>query len=136
MNSYERQLLIDVCDQIIKCGINVVFNSGSAIHPLIQAYLAQHGVMSVGHVDFKTAQMLSVVTGCPIRTSVQNLTVNDLFGYAQCVEQVLMAEEKVIQLSGCRVNRKDPWVSVLIRAPATTLMDECVAPSLLTSILS
>jgi T-complex protein 1 subunit beta len=126
INTYEKEILIEACNRIIKCGINVIFNSGHAIHPIAQSYLFKNNILCVGHVDFKTAHMLSIITGCPIYTQISENDIESAnFGFAECVEQVVIAEEKMIKLSGCNSNSKEPWCSVLLRAPTRTLLDEC-----------
>lgn len=152
INAYERESIFGVCQQIVSSGVNVVFNSGHAIHPLAQSYLFRHNVLCVGHVDYRTAQMIATVTGATIQSQLLTNDLECVVGRADSVKQVILSDEKVIRICGCRhyqtgdtddddgdsgasndetrratrkKKNKKQWSSILLRAPTVSLLDEC-----------
>lgn len=116
LSSFEQQEIQSLCKKIVDLGVNVVFN-GHPIFDTAKHYFTSHGVLCVGNLDFKQIDMLSLATGCPIVTNLEYVKGN--LGKAGLVEQVCIADEMAVKVTGC------DWCSVLLRAPTKTMLSEC-----------
>jgi T-complex protein 1 subunit beta len=123
LSRIEIEHLENVCETIVKLGVNVVFNCGIAIHQHAEQYFNSKNIMCMGFIDFTDSNMLSKVTGAHIITRIDDNSVYSRLGHADLVQHVIMANEPALIISGCQIT--DSWCSILLRAPTKSMLSEC-----------
>ncbi|RLF09862.1 MAG: thermosome subunit [Thermoprotei archaeon] len=115
----EANVLRKMVEKISSVGANVVF-CGKGIDDVAQHFLAKKGIMAVRRVKRSDVEKLAKATGARIVTSIDDLSPSDL-GEAESVEEVKVADEKMIFVRGCKNPRA---VSILIRGSSDMSIKE------------
>ncbi|KAL9642177.1 hypothetical protein ABK040_007181 [Willaertia magna] len=147
---YQIEMLKDLCDKLIKLNINIIFNIGLGFHSFVQEYFYKHNIICVGFVDFKNAEIISIVTNAKVVNSIyslfsDNLLINnnisntiddssvlvdkvdrkeeeEWFGFIGRLE--ICFEFNEIIINDCKVKDNFIWKSICICAPTESLCDE------------
>ena len=115
----EANVLRKMVEKIASVGANVVFCE-KGIDDVAQHFLAKKGIMAVRRVKRSDIEKLAKATGARIVTSIEDLSAGDL-GEAELVEEVKVADEKMIFVRGCKNPRA---VSILIRGSSDMSIKE------------
>jgi len=97
-----------------------VFVNRQLIYNYPEQLLAEKGVMVIEHADFDGVERLSAVTGADIVSTFDNPEKTKL-GFAECVEEMIIGEDKVIKFSGCS---RGEACSIVLRGASSHLLDE------------
>jgi len=115
----EVNVLKKMVEKIASVGANVVFCE-KGIDDVAQHFLAKKGIMAVRRVKRSDIEKIAKATGAKIVTSIDDMSENDL-GYAEVVEEVKVADEKMVFIRGCKNPRA---VSILIRGSSDMSIKE------------
>ena len=115
----ERQKMMDKCEKIAKHNANVFVNR-QLIYNLPEEYFTSHGINSIEQADFSGVERLALVTGGDIISTFDTPELVKL-GYADCVETIMIGEDKLIKFSGC----KEPATcTIVLRGATVQMLDE------------
>ncbi|MCS7140136.1 MAG: TCP-1/cpn60 chaperonin family protein [Candidatus Nezhaarchaeota archaeon] len=115
----ETNVLRKMVEKIVSVGANVVFCE-KGIDDVAQHFLAKKGIMAARRVKRSDIEKLAKATGARIVTSIEDLSPSDL-GEAELVEEVKVADEKMIFVRGCKNPRA---VSILLRGSSDMSVKE------------
>ena len=115
----ESQIVKDMCDILIKMGVNVVFST-KGIDEVAQQYLARNKIIGVRRVFRDDLLKLSKAIGGTIITDIGSCDKSFL-GFAEKVTEEKLSYTKVIKVEGCP-NPKS--VTLLIRGSTDQMIDE------------
>ncbi|MEM2026027.1 MAG: thermosome subunit beta, partial [Desulfurococcaceae archaeon] len=115
----ETKVLKKMVEKIASVGVNVVFCE-KGIDDVAQHFLAKKGIMAARRVKRSDIEKLAKATGAKIVTSIEDMSEGDL-GEAELVEEVKVADEKMIFVRGCKNPRA---VSILIRGSSDMSIKE------------
>lgn len=107
------------CDKIIAHGCNVFINR-QLIYNLPESIFTENGVMAIEHADFDGIERLAAVTGGEV---VSTFDRPDLVTMGECdvIEEVMIGEDKVIRLGGCKSGKA---CSIVLRGASSHVLDE------------
>jgi len=84
--------------------------------------LADKGKLVIEHADFEGVERLAAATGAEILSTFDNPErSNEVLGYCDLIEEIMIGEDKVIRFSGCK---KDEACSVVLRGASNHIIDE------------
>jgi thermosome len=115
----EERMLRNIADKVIKSGATVVFCQ-KGIDDLVQHFLSKAGIYAARRVKQSDIEKLSMATGAPILSSLDELNKNEL-GYAGLVYEQKVGNEDLTYIQDCR-NPKA--VTLLIRGGTEHVVDE------------
>ena len=80
-----------------------VFINRQLIYNYPESLLADKGVMVIEHADFDGIERLAAATGAEILSTFDNPERKDtILGHCDLIEEVMIGEDKVIHLQGCK----------------------------------
>ncbi len=115
----EEKMLKTMVDKIKATGANVVFCQ-KGVDDLVQHYLAKNGIMAARRVKESDLKKLAKATGAKVRTSVDELSKDDL-GIAGLVEERKVGDESMIFVEKCKEPKA---VSIILRGGTEHVVDE------------
>jgi T-complex protein 1 subunit beta len=78
--------------------------------------------MVIEHADFEGVERLAAATGAEILSTFDNPErKEEVLGYAEKIEEIMIGEDKVIRFSGCK---KDEACTIVLRGASTHILDE------------
>lgn len=107
------------CEKIIAHGCNVFINR-QLIYNLPESIFTDRGIMAIEHADFDGIERLAAVTGGEV---VSTFDRPDLVTMGECdvIEEVMIGEDKVIRLGGCKSGEA---CSIVLRGASSHVLDE------------
>ncbi|KAH0790273.1 T-complex protein 1 subunit beta [Histomonas meleagridis] len=115
----ERKKMIDKCEKIAAHHPNVFVNR-QLIYNLPEEYFTSHGINSVEQADFAGVERLALVTGGDI-VSTFDTPESVKLGHCDCVETIMIGEDKLLKFSGC----KEPATcTIVLRGATVQMLDE------------
>ena len=115
----EERMIKEMVDSIVKSGANVVFSEKS-IDDMALHFLAKKNIMTIKSVSSSDMDKLAKATGGKITSSIVDLSSTSL-GKAKIIEEVKVAEDKLIYIRECK-NPKA--VTIVIRGASGQVIDE------------
>uniref|UniRef100_A0A7S2EMK0 CCT-beta n=1 Tax=Trieres chinensis TaxID=1514140 RepID=A0A7S2EMK0_TRICV len=115
----EKDKMRRKCDKIMEHGCNVFINR-QLIYNFPESIFAENNIMAIEHADFDGVERLAAVTGGEV---VSTFDRPDLVTLGECdvVEEVMIGEDKVMRLSGCKSGEA---CSIVLRGASSHLLDE------------
>mmetsp|Transcript_4010 Transcript_4010/g.5878 ORF Transcript_4010/g.5878 Transcript_4010/m.5878 type:complete len:528 (+) Transcript_4010:110-1693(+) len=115
----EKQRMRQKCDKIMSHGCNVFINR-QLIYNLPESIFTENGIMAIEHADFDGIERLAAVTGGEV---VSTFDRPDLVTMGECdtIEEVMIGEDKVIRLGGCKSGEA---CSIVLRGASSHVLDE------------
>lgn len=115
----EKQKMRLKVDKILKHDCNVFINR-QLIYNLPESIFAEKGIMAIEHADFDGVERLAAVTGGEI---VSTFDAPELVTLGECdvIEEIMIGEDKVIRLSGCKTGKA---CTVVLRGASSHVLDE------------
>ena len=99
-----------------------VFINRQLIYDYPERLLADKGVMVIEHADFEGVERLAKSLGAEILSTFDAPEKADsVIGKCELIEEVMLGEDKVIKLSGCKLGEA---CSVILRGSSSHLLDE------------
>lgn len=84
--------------------------------------LADKGKLVIEHADFEGVERLAAATGAEILSTFDAPERKDeVLGYCDLIEEIMIGEDKVIRFSGCK---KDEACTVVLRGASNHIIDE------------
>lgn len=84
--------------------------------------LADKGKLVIEHADFEGVERLAAATGAEILSTFDAPERKDeILGYCDLIEEIMIGEDKVIRFSGCK---KDEACTVVLRGASNHIIDE------------
>lgn len=84
--------------------------------------MAEKGIMVIEHADFDGIERLAAATGGEILSTFDSPDrKNDILGYCDTIEEIMIGEDKVIKFSGCK---RDEACTIVLRGASTHIVDE------------
>lgn len=84
--------------------------------------LADKGKLVIEHADFEGVERLAAATGAEILSTFDAPDRKDeVLGYCDLIEEIMIGEDKVIRFSGCK---KDEACTVVLRGASNHIIDE------------
>lgn len=84
--------------------------------------LADKGKLVIEHADFEGVERLAAATGAEILSTFDAPErSNEVLGYCDLIEEIMIGEDKVIRFSGCK---KDEACTVVLRGASNHIIDE------------
>lgn len=78
--------------------------------------------MVIEHADFEGVERLAASTGAEILSTFDNPERKDeVLGYCDLIEEMMIGEDKVIRFSGCK---KDEACTIVLRGASQHIIDE------------
>jgi len=115
----ERERMLAKCQKIVDHGINVFINR-QLIYNLPEQFFAEKGVMAIEHADFDGIERLALVLDGEIVSTFDNPSLVKL-GECDLIEEVMVAEDKMIKFSGVKSGAA---CSIVLRGPTNHILDE------------
>jgi len=116
----ERDRIRERCQDIINLGVKAIINHGQ-IYSIAEQCFVEAGIMCIEIKEFEECEIISFATGCPILSDFSDID-HIKFGEANCIEEIVIGDNKMIKISGCP-NPKA--CTILLRAPTESMLDEC-----------
>ncbi|KAL7514694.1 hypothetical protein ACHAXN_012076 [Cyclotella atomus] len=115
----EKDRMRQKCEKIIAHGCNVFINR-QLIYNLPESIFTDRGIMAIEHADFDGIERLAAVTGGEV---VSTFDRPDLVTMGECdvIEEVMIGEDKVIRLGGCKSGEA---CSIVLRGASSHVLDE------------
>jgi len=107
------------CEKIIAHGANVFINR-QLIYNLPESIFAEAGVMAIEHADFDGVERLAAVLGGDVTSTFDHPELVTL-GECDLVEEVMIGEDKVIRLGGCKSGAA---CTIVLRGASSHVLDE------------
>jgi len=115
----EKDKMRQKCQKIIAHGINVFINR-QLIYNLPESIFAEAGVMAIEHADFDGVERLAAVLGGGVTSTFDHPELVTL-GECEVVEEVMIGEDKVIRLGGCKSGAA---CTIVLRGASSHVLDE------------
>jgi len=115
----EREKMVDKCKKIMGHGGNVFINR-QLIYNLPEQFFADHNVCAIEHADFDGMERLALVLGAEIVSTFDHPELVKL-GHCKLVEEIMLAEDKVIRFSGVALGEA---CTIVLRGASQHLLDE------------
>lgn len=115
----EKQKMRLKVDKICQTNCTVFINR-QLIYNLPESIFAEKGVMAIEHADFDGVERLAAVTGGDIVSTFDSPELITL-GECDVVEEVMIGEDKVIRLGGCKSGKA---CSLVLRGASSHVLDE------------
>jgi len=115
----EKEKMRAKCGKIVAHGCNVFINR-QLIYNLPESIFAEKGIMAIEHADFDGVERLAAVTGGEV---VSTFDRPDLVTLGECkvIEEVMIGEDKVIRLGGCKSGEA---CTIVLRGASSHVLDE------------
>jgi len=99
-----------------------IFINRQLVYNYPEQLFAEAGVMVIEHADFEGIERLSKSLGAEILSTFDApSTADKVLGSAECVEEIMIGEDKMIKFSGCGLNQAS---TVVLRGSSSHLLDE------------
>lgn len=115
----ERDKMKAKVDKIIATGCNVFINR-QLIYNYPEELFKKADVLAIEHSDFDGTERLAAVLGGDIVSTFDDSDQIKL-GVCDCVEEIMIGEDKVIRFSGCAENKA---CTIVLRGASTHVLDE------------
>jgi len=115
----EKDRMRQKCEKIMSHGANVFINR-QLIYNLPESIFAERGVMAIEHADFDGVERLAAVTGGEVASTFDHPELVTL-GECDVVEEIMIGEDKVIRLGGCKSGEA---CTIVLRGASSHLLDE------------
>jgi len=115
----EKDKMRQKCDKIIAHGANVFINR-QLIYNLPEAIFAERNIMAIEHADFDGVERLAAVTGGEVTSTFDHPELVTL-GECKVVEEIMIGEDKVIRLGGCKSGAA---CTIVLRGASSHVLDE------------
>ncbi|KON33764.1 MAG: thermosome subunit [miscellaneous Crenarchaeota group-6 archaeon AD8-1] len=115
----EERMIREMVDSIEKSGANVVFSEKS-IDDMAVYFLSKKNILAIKSVSSSDMEKLARATGGKVTSNIMDLS-SDSLGKAKLVEEVKVAEDKLIFIRECK-NPKA--VTIVIRGASAQILDE------------
>lgn len=115
----EKKKMRDKVERILAHGCNVFINR-QLIYNLPESIFAERGVTAIEHADFEGVERLAAVTGGDI-VSTFDAPEKVTLGECDVVEEIMIGEDKVVRLGGCKSGRA---CTVVLRGASSHVLDE------------
>jgi len=115
----EKNKMRQKCEKIIAHGANVFINR-QLIYNLPESIFAENGIMAIEHADFDGVERLAAVTGGEVVSTFDHPELVTL-GECDVVEEIMIGEDKVIRLGGCKSGAA---CTIVLRGASSHLLDE------------
>lgn len=115
----EKEKMRQKCEKIIAHGANVFINR-QLIYNLPESIFAERGIMAIEHADFDGVERLAAVTGGEVASTFDHPELVTL-GECDVVEEIMIGEDKVIRLGGCKSGEA---CTIVLRGASSHLLDE------------
>lgn len=115
----EKEKMRAKCKKIIAHKCNVFINR-QLIYNLPESIFTQEGIISIEHADFDGVERLAAVTGGEVASTFDHPELVTL-GHCALVEEVMIGEDKVIRLSGCKTGEA---CTIVLRGSSSHVLDE------------
>lgn len=106
-------------EKIIAHGCNVFINR-QLIYNLPESIFAAKGIMAIEHADFEGVERLAAVTGADVVSTFDHPELVTL-GECDVVEEVMIGEDTVIRLGGCKCGDA---CTIVLRGANSQVLDE------------
>jgi len=115
----EKEKMKAKVDKITAHKCNVFINR-QLIYNYPESLFAERGIMAIEHADFDGVERLAAVTGGEV---VSTFDRPDLVTLGECdiVEEVMIGEDKVVRLGGCKSGEA---CSIVLRGASSHVLDE------------
>ena len=87
---------------------------------LVVSVGAEKGIMAIEHADFDGVERLAAVTGGDVVSTFDHPELVTL-GECEVVEEIMIGEDKVIRLGGCKSGEA---CSIVLRGASSHVLDE------------
>merc|ERR1712110_81081 len=109
------------CDKIMSYEPTVFINR-QLIYNYPESLLSDKGIMVIEHADFDGIERLAAATGAEILSTFDNPERKDIvLGQCDLIEEVMIGEDKVIHLQGCKKNEA---CTIVLRGASKHILDE------------
>lgn len=99
-----------------------IFINRQLIYDYPEQLFAEKGVTVIEHADFEGVERLALSLGAEILSTFDTPERKDeVMGFAQQMEEILIGEDKLIKFSGCKQNQA---CTVVLRGSSSHLLDE------------
>jgi len=115
----EKDKMRQKCEKIIAHGANVFINR-QLIYNLPESIFAERGIMAIEHADFEGVERLAAVTGGEVTSTFEHPELVTL-GECDLVEEIMIGEDKVIRLGGCKSGAA---CTIVLRGASSHVLDE------------
>lgn len=115
----EKAKMKNKVDSIAHHGCNVFINR-QLIYNYPEQCFKDHGIVPIEHADFDGMERLAAVLGAEI-VSTFDAEQNMRLGECECIEEVLLGEDKVIRFSGCKTSEA---CTIVLRGASEHILDE------------
>eukprot|EP00559_Dactyliosolen_fragilissimus_P003518 CAMPEP_0184861850 /NCGR_PEP_ID=MMETSP0580-20130426/6443_1 /TAXON_ID=1118495 /ORGANISM="Dactyliosolen fragilissimus" /LENGTH=527 /DNA_ID=CAMNT_0027359497 /DNA_START=59 /DNA_END=1642 /DNA_ORIENTATION=+ len=115
----EKDKMRQKCEKIVNHGCNVFINR-QLIYNLPESIFAEKGIMAIEHADFDGVERLAAVTGGEVTSTFDHPELVTL-GHCDVVEEVMIGEDKVIRLGGCKSGEA---CTIVLRGASSHVLDE------------
>lgn len=115
----EKNKMRQKCEKIIAHGANVFINR-QLIYNLPESIFAERGIMAIEHADFDGVERLAAVTGGDVASTFDHPELVTL-GECEVVEEIIIGEDKVIRLGGCKSGEA---CTIVLRGASSHVLDE------------
>jgi T-complex protein 1 subunit beta len=115
----EKEKMRQKCEKIIAHGANVFINR-QLIYNLPESIFAERGIMAIEHADFDGVERLAAVTGGEVTSTFDHPELVTL-GECDVVEEIMIGEDKVIRLGGCKAGEA---CTIVLRGASSHVLDE------------
>jgi T-complex protein 1 subunit beta len=115
----EKEKMRQKCEKIIAHGANVFINR-QLIYNLPESIFAERGIMAIEHADFDGVERLAAVTGGEVASTFDHPELVTL-GECDVVEEIMIGEDKVIRLGGCKAGEA---CTIVLRGASSHVLDE------------
>ena len=115
----EKNKMKEKCEKIIGHGCNVFINR-QLIYNLPETIFAERGIMAIEHADFDGVERLAAVTGGEVVSTFDHPELVTL-GECDVVEEIMIGEDKVIRLGGCKSGEA---CTIVLRGASSHVLDE------------
>jgi T-complex protein 1 subunit beta len=115
----EKDKMRAKCEKIISHGANVFINR-QLIYNLPESIFAENGIMAIEHADFDGVERLAAVLGGEVASTFDHPELVTL-GECDVVEEIMIGEDKVIRLGGCKSGEA---CSIVLRGASSHVLDE------------
>lgn len=115
----EKEKMRQKCEKIIAHGANVFINR-QLIYNLPESIFAERGIMAIEHADFDGVERLAAVLGGEVTSTFDHPELVTL-GECDVVEEIMIGEDKVIRLGGCKAGEA---CTIVLRGASSHVLDE------------
>ena len=115
----EKQKMRNKVEKIINHGCNVFINR-QLIYNLPESIFAENGITAIEHADFDGVERLAAVLGGDIVSTFDHPELV-ILGECDVVEEVLIGEDSVIRLGGCKSGKA---CTIVLRGASSHVLDE------------